>query len=83
MIMDSTIIVTLITVFSGMIFYVLQKIIDKRYNRARDTLESNSSTISDMTNILKAAKEMNEEYRIKIEEQDKEIKYLKEGKSNA
>lgn len=81
--MDPTIVVTLITVFGGMIFYVLQKIIDKRYNKAKDTLESNSSTISDMTNILKAVKELNEEYRIKIQEQEREIKELKEGKADA
>lgn len=81
--MDSTVIVTLITVLGGMIFYILQKMIDKRYNKAKDVLESNSSTISDMTNILKAAKELNEDYRLKIQEQEKEIQRLKEGKNDA
>lgn len=71
--MDSTVIVTLITVVGGMLFYVLQKVVDKRYNKAKEAVESNSSTILDMTKVVKGFRELNDQYERRLQEQDHEL----------
>jgi predicted RNase H-like nuclease (RuvC/YqgF family) len=76
--LDSTVVVAIIVTVGGWVFYILQKFVDKRYNRAKEVVQKNSATVVDMVNVVDGLKGLLEEYRNRNKELENEVSGLKQ-----
>lgn len=76
--LDSTVVVAIIVTIGGWVFYILQKFVDKRYNKAKEVVEKNSATVVDMVNVVDGLKGLLEEYRNRNQELENEVSGLKQ-----
>lgn len=76
--MDSAVIAALVTAVVGGLFILLQKFVDKKYNRAKEALDKNSADVENMTKVVNGFESLNEQYRTRIQELEDDNKELED-----
>lgn len=74
--MNSAVLITIISLVGGFLFWFLQRIIDKRYNRAKEAIEENTADVQNMSTVVAGFKALNDGYKIRIEELERYQKEL-------
>lgn len=75
--MNSALLITIITLVGGFIFWFLQRIIDKRYNRTKEAIEKNTADVENMSAVVAGFKSLNDGYKERIQELESENSDLK------
>lgn len=66
--MDSPLVIPLVTLIGGFVFWVLQRLIDKRYNRTKEAIEQNTADVENMNTVVEGFKSLNDGYKARIQE---------------
>lgn len=74
--MNSAVLITLITLVGGFVFWCLQRVIDKRYAKTKEAIEENTADVQNMSTVVAGFKSLNDGYKAKIEELEKYQKEL-------
>lgn len=74
--METAVLVPIVVAVIGGIFVLLQRVIDRRYSRAKELMEKNSAEVENMTRVVQSFKELNDDYRLVLKEKDDRIHEL-------